>query len=1054
MKQLLQLLQLLQRTRWLAVVLLLWGMASQQASAQVAYNLEVRDTVRADTLYLTYKVTNTGAAFTFGNSNFPVNFNSAFVSAVDFANPKIHKRGKWDFANSAANYNLLTATTSQFAGQNRLIVNINQKTGGGTTGGVLLAAGATEVIAVIKFKITNCSASPTMQWLTTGAITDFNNNNIKTGATRIYPAITPTATTISLAPTLVESISGATSVCAGNIFHYRIKKEAGYTYSWFTTIVSSPLPTFSAHADSLGYDTVSVTIPAGATSGDIKVEATSGSCKDTAALAVTVNPSSSASFLTSDTTMCSGASRVMKVSLSGGTGTWNLVYNDGTSDINVTGITSSPYTFTISPTSTTIYTLKSVSSGGCASTVSGSATVTVNPLPVVSATPTSATVCSGSAPSIVLNSTGTTPTYSWTAALQSGSVTGFSLTGTSSTIAEALTGSGVVRYTITSSAGGCTSSAITVDVTVNPLPTATLSGSGSICSGGTTSLSVVLTGTGPWNLLYNDGTSNVTVNNILSSPHSISVSPTSTTTYTLVSVSDANCTGTVSGSATVTVNPLPVVSATPTSATVCSGSAPSIVLNSTGTTPTYSWTAALQSGSVTGFSLTGTSSTIAEALTGSGVVRYTITSSAGGCTSSAITVDVTVNPLPTATLSGSGSICSGGTTSLSVVLTGTGPWNLLYNDGTGNVTVNNILSSPHSISVSPTSTTTYTLVSVSDANCTGTVSGSAIVIVTPAPTLTAPPASVCQASTITLTASSSVDWSVTTTGDVQATFVSGTSAVSLLTGTSTATLQFGISTLGNATVTVTSGGCSNSYTIGVDAGAGLSLNLFLQGFYSGASIMTTDLSAGVPSILSDQYLATGTLPSAGEGVPTSLMRAGASVPAGAVDVIQIELRSGGATGPVAYTTYAWLMSDGSITDYKTGVGTNAIFPCSLLPNDYFIVVKHRNHLAIMSSTPVAFSAGSTASYNFTTSIGQVYGSGALDLDVGVVGMIAGDNRKDANNESNGDDFYDVSVATTNGTGFTGSGYFATDLNGTGVSNASDYNLSSTNNDNLYFSTVP
>jgi len=99
---------------------------------------------------------------------------------------------------------------------------------------------------------------------------------------------------------------------------------------------------------------------------------------------------------------------------------------------------------------------------------------------------------------------------------------------------------------------GCTDS-ISTTITVNPLPTATISGSTSACSINNTTLSVELTGTQPWTIVYNNGSSDITIDGITASPYELTVSPAVTTTYSLVSVADLNCSNTANSSATVTI---------------------------------------------------------------------------------------------------------------------------------------------------------------------------------------------------------------------------------------------------------------------------------------------------------------------------------------------------------------------------------------------------------------------------------------------------------------------------------------------------------------------
>lgn len=131
-------------------------------------------------------------------------------------------------------------------------------------------------------------------------------------------------------------------------------------------------------------------------------------------------------------------------------------------------------------------------------------------------------------------------------------------------------------------------------------------------------------------------------------------------------------------------------------------------------------------------------------------------SNQNGCSGTS-SKSITLFALPTATISGSTSICPGSVAKLSIALTGKAPWNLTYSDGTNSKTISNISSSPYLLELTPASgtTTNYTITIVTDANSMSNKgNGTAVVTVTPnfyAPTVNSI-AAICYASEAVISA--------------------------------------------------------------------------------------------------------------------------------------------------------------------------------------------------------------------------------------------------------------------------------------------------------------
>jgi len=91
-----------------------------------------------------------------------------------------------------------------------------------------------------------------------------------------------------------------------------------------------------------------------------------------------------------------------------------------------------------------------------------------------------------------------------------------------------------------------------------------------------------------------------------------------------------------------------------------------------------------------------------------------------------------------------------------------------------------------------------------------------------------------------------------------------------------------------------------------------------------------------------------------------------------VDWIWVELRSKSDNTVVITSRPALLRADGQIVDMD---GTSDI-TLNAVPDDYFVVIRHRNHLGIMSATAQPLNATSTPTVDFKKETEPTYGTNA------------------------------------------------------------------------------
>lgn len=117
-----------------------------------------------------------------------------------------------------------------------------------------------------------------------------------------------------------------------------------------------------------------------------------------------------------------------------------------------------------------------------------------------------------------------------------------------------------------------------------------------------------------------------------------------------------------------------------------------------------------------------------------------------------------------------------------------------------------------------------------------------------------------------------------------------------------------------------------------------------------------------------------------------------NLPSDIVDWVLVELRKGTAANTTVGRRAALLKSDGTIVDID---GTSQVKFNRIVPGNYYIVVRHRNHLPIMSANPVSLSFTNSLQYDFSSAQTQAYGTEPMaDLGSSVFGMYAGDANQD------------------------------------------------------------
>ena len=191
-------------------------------------------------------------------------------------------------------------------------------------------------------------------------------------------------------------------------------------------------------------------------------------------------------------------------------------------------------------------------------------------------------------------------------------------------------------------------------------------------------------------------------------------------------------------------------------------------------------------------------------------------------------------------------------------------------------------------------------------------------------------------------------------------------------------------TAGSYTVfyTISNGNCqsthSNFITIN-DCIFRVQLKVYLEGAYLGNGSMSSELSGLAAFPLQQPYNAAPWHYNGSDSI--------VSVFNGLTDWILVELRDSSNSNVLLGSSAALLLNDGMVVDESDQL-PGVIFS-GLHPNrSYFVVVRHRNHLAVLSE--LAINLPNAVPYDFTANVNRASGATLSQLPDGAYALFAGD----------------------------------------------------------------
>ena len=637
-----------------------------------------------------------------------------------------------------------------------------------------------------------------------------------TGCTNNQPGDLKGGALITINPRPTAVVTGTNTICNGDSTIVQAALT-GLGPTWTVTWTSNGVP-FLTHTVATRTDTVQVSpVDAnlnGATNALYVVSALtdqSTGCTNNqpgdlkGGALITINPRPTA-VATGTNTICNGDSTMVQASLTGLGPTWTVTWtSNGVPFLTHTVATRtdtvqvSPVDANLNGATNALYVVSALTdqSTGCTNNqpgdLKGGALITINPRPTAVATGTN-TICNGDSTMVQASLTGLGPT--WTVTWTSNGVP--FLTHTVVTRTDTVQVSPVdanpngatnalyVVSALTDQSTGCTNNqpgdlkggAL---ITINPRPTAVATGTNTICNGDSTMVQASLTGLGPtWTVTWTSNGVPFLTHTVVTRTDTVQVSPVdanpngaTNALYVVSALIDRStgCTnnqpGDLTGGALVTINPRPTALVTGTN-TICNGQSTPVHAALTGLGPT--WTVTWSSNGVAFLTHTvatrddifqvtpvnadpnGATNALYQVTALMDVTTGCTNNQPGDLTGGAL---VTINPRPTATVTGTNTICNGQSTPVHAALTGLGPtWTVTWSSNGVPFLTHTVASRDDSFQVTPlnadpntTTNVLYAVTALTDVTtaCTnnplGDLNGGALITVRPNTAVVTPPAS-------------------------------------------------------------------------------------------------------------------------------------------------------------------------------------------------------------------------------------------------------------------------------------------------------------------------